>query len=298
MATGGPPPRLPGQWGRRLTVTPDSFCLMVRFLLAQNERKPLAARRKVDKATLEAVCRWAALVCTIPGELQGEVPVPEEVLRTELTETFLSGDTGLEIELSSAISEKSVTWQPLTDITKVKELVQARSALADEKVPESSWSVKVQAGKLQAEEFQLLQHKLEYDLKSYRLWKQKLQDREVRLYWQDIHHRENRRAKAAKHVAALFEHDSRAQKLCVCDLGEADALTAAAALKKFQTTVEKSLVGGGPMVPDTVMNRSVGGVENRETVKGHPLTPVCFRKWDSEFKLPPAAPSVNTRKVD
>ena len=85
-----------------------------------------------------------------------------------------------------------------------QELLQEHtSKTEDARVPEAAESVKIQAGQLMAEEFALLEKKVENDLCLVKVWGQKIRDRASQLYYQRLHHKEARRAKAAGAAADL-----------------------------------------------------------------------------------------------
>ena len=115
----------------------------------------------------------------------------------------------MEVELQCAVAEKTSVWSP-RQLTTVQELLQeCTSKTEDARVPDAAESVKIQAGQLMAEEFALLEKKVEHDLHLVKVWAQKVRDRESQLYDQHLHHKEARRAKAAGAAADLFSPTHR-----------------------------------------------------------------------------------------
>ncbi len=203
------------EWSRRLQVTAEGFVLMVRYAIAQDAKKIPGMRRKLDKSALEVASSMAALVCNLAKEVQEQFPLQTTVLENAFKEAFVTGDANLEVELQCGIAEKSPQWKPLANVTLLKELMQAQSADSNAKVPDAAATVQVHASKLQEEEFALLKRKIEYDLKAFQVWKQKVKDRETQMYFQELNHKQQRRQKAAQAAGTLWEKGHRNMRISI-----------------------------------------------------------------------------------
>ena len=204
----GPPPRtaMPEDWTKRLQITPESFDLAIQYFIAAAERS--VVKKKVDKITLETGMQMAALILSVSKELRSSTPLPDAA-SDQLVAAFVAGDPSLEVELQCAVAEKTPGWS-MKQLTAVQELLQEfTSKVEDARVPVAAESVKIQAGHLMAEEFALLEKKVEHDLHLVKVWGQKVRDRESQIYYERLHHKEARRAKAAGAAADLFSSKHR-----------------------------------------------------------------------------------------
>ena len=204
----GQPPRtaMPEAWAKRLQITPESFDLAVQYFIGMADRS--VTKKKFDKITLETGVQMAALILSVSKDLGSTTPLPDAA-SAQLVAAFVAGDPSLEVELQCAVAEKTSGWLP-NQLTFVKELLQEHTTKTeDARVPDAAESVKIQAGHLMAEEFALLEKKVEHDLHLVKVWGQKVRDRESQLYYQRLHHKEGRRAKAAGAAADLFSPTHR-----------------------------------------------------------------------------------------
>ena len=241
----GPPPRLAmtDQWAKRSQVTPASFDLMVKYFVAGAARTGV---KKLDKSTLEAGAAMAALVLSLRDELRLRTQLPDGGL-DKLVAAFVAGDPALEVELQCAVADRSPSWDPL-QMPAVAELIREHSATTELRVPDAAETVKIQAGQLAAEEFALLEKKVQHDLLLVRSWTQKVRDRESQLYYQRLHHKEARHSKAEAAAAAFFTPGHRNvrfhsvatdnQPMGKIVAGLSDAIAAISALYRLQDQAE------------------------------------------------------------
>ena len=249
----GPPPRLAmtDQWAKRSQVTQASFDLMVEYFIAGSARTGL---KKLDKSTLETGAAMAALVVSLLDELRLRTQLSNSLLDT-LVAAFVAGDPAMDVELQCAVAERSPSWDPL-QMPAVAELVREHCATTELRVPDAAETVKIQAGQLAAEEFALLEKKVEHDLLLVRSWTQKVRDRESQLYYQRLHHKEGRRTKAEAAAADLFTPghrnvrfhtvvtDNQPASKIIASLN--DTLTAISAMYRLKDRAE---VPPGPCLP-------------------------------------------------
>jgi hypothetical protein len=71
-------------WASRSKVTQESAKIAFEFLHWSHVKLPVQLRRKKDKNSCEEVSEMAALAVSLVQEIAREVPIPYEVLDTEL----------------------------------------------------------------------------------------------------------------------------------------------------------------------------------------------------------------------
>ena len=157
----------------------------------------------------------ASLVLSAVQELKTTTPLPDDELQ-KVVAAFVAGDPGLEVEIHCATAEKLPTWRP-TQLPAVAELIRAHSSHTDLRVPDATENVKLQAGQLLAEEFVLLEKKVECDLRLVKAWAQKVRDRESQLYYQRLHHKEARVDRAKAGAEDFFDPNHRFGRFHIVD---------------------------------------------------------------------------------
>ena len=189
-------------WARRLRVTAESFVVMVRFTIGSDQRKPVGARRKVDKTTLEDAAAMAAVVVNVVPEVRAATSLE---VGPALAQAFQDGDATLELELGSALADKAPTWDPATQLSVVQKLVQSHVERSNDRAAAEAEMVRVQAGALAEEEWKLFHRKVEFDVQAHAVWESRCSDREASAYYQTLHHRLNRQKRAEELAGQLLD---------------------------------------------------------------------------------------------
>ena len=140
-----------GKWPQRLRVTPESFVLMIRFLINCHLAKMAAIRRKLDKQIMEDAAALCALVLSLAREVSEQYPIPEADLQTGFIDLFLANDFNLELQLHTAIAEKSANFGP-ADITHLQQLIAAHMASSSCRVASAAGATTVMAAQLEKQD--------------------------------------------------------------------------------------------------------------------------------------------------
>ena len=117
----------------RLTVTAESFKLMLRHLIHVYERQLPNPRKKYDKACLEDHASMSAFLIWICSEITANYPISQQQLDADFLQSYVDGDINLELALQAAIHEKAKDFD-ISMFPFVSELLFKHSANSDIRV--------------------------------------------------------------------------------------------------------------------------------------------------------------------
>ena len=114
-------------WQLRLVISDDSIFLLLRFLSAAWARRPPVLRRSMERSVLEEHAQVAAFITNTKKEMLDAVPLHDETVVGAYIGAWLAGDSNLEVELQSHITERNerFSWR---DVTVLKALEQCHVA--------------------------------------------------------------------------------------------------------------------------------------------------------------------------
>ncbi len=221
---------------------------MLRFVMHAHARKPPGVRRKLDRVGLEMAAALAALVHNSHLEVLANHPLSAAALEKDFRGAFVEGDANLELELQSALAEKRADWNP-TELTALASLLKNQAAASNASLPEEVESVRLQVTQLEQEEFSLLKKKVQYDVRVWRVWSQKVQDRQTQLYYQELEHKMQRNRVAEQLAASLFDRTHRNFRLHLIVANEqGNAQSTFAELEGLVKQLQQSRAGGAGSV--------------------------------------------------
>ena len=199
-------------WQKRLRVTNEGFELFLRYVDAAHARKPMNLRTKLDATALGEALQMSQLLISLLQEVNDQHAVSEEA-RAKIILPFLHGNNNLELELQSAASEMSKTFQP-ADITPFKELISTCIAKRDGKMEALGKGPKISAGQLEKQTFDLLLSSLQHDADCFAVWKAKCTDRDSALYFQRLNHKTARHSRAREMAESVISEDRGVGWMC------------------------------------------------------------------------------------
>ena len=113
---------------------------------------------------------------------------------------WIEGDVNLDLELQSALSEKSSQFG-YADLSILKELIQEHVASSEKKMTAlGKTGPSIQAAQLERQAFEIAVANLKHDLDVYKVFFTRTQDRESAVFFQQLQHKQARKS-AAKDIA-------------------------------------------------------------------------------------------------
>ena len=150
-------------WSRRLSVTDESFELMLQWQYVVQVAKLPGLRRKIDRSAMEEASQVAALVVALCTELQTQYPIPSDVIKMQVIEPFTKNeDQQFLLHMQGLIHAKPETLD-LREIPLFGELINMQVAKADVSLTGVS-SSEVIAADIEKTEYELFEKKLKSDI--------------------------------------------------------------------------------------------------------------------------------------
>ena len=203
LAVGFTPRTAVREWNTRLQVTRESLSLMIRYVHTQHESKMPATRTKLGKEAVEEALAMCSLLLSLNEDLKQNLAVSQAVLEEQIVNKFIQGDSHLELELQSALSEKKAKFTH-SDVEIYKELVKQHLATSSNKMNAlgmATTPVTVAAAQLEKQEYELCLSNVRHDVQVHQVWFSRSLDREAAMYHQNLQHQQQRKIKA-KEVAS------------------------------------------------------------------------------------------------
>ena len=160
---------------------------------------PDALRRKMDRHQTEAVAEEAAFVTTIVREVEALLPISDKLLQEEWTDKYISGDSGVLLEVQSAILQRGCNT--CRDLGTINAIMSHHA----ENVPVVSGGPATQMAQLEQETFDLKLKQLQYDLQCLRVAKAKRTTWESQVYHAKLEFRVARYQESAKHAKNFMD---------------------------------------------------------------------------------------------
>ncbi|CAJ1418011.1 unnamed protein product [Effrenium voratum] len=186
------------KWNKWLKTTEASSVLCLQHAVASFTLRPEVARRKWSKAELETMAEQAAFVTAIAREAQNECPLDDAKLQAEWLDPWVQGDHAVQLEVTCVLGQKDPQLTP-RGVRQLRELLEAHAA--EMPLPSATaGSNTVERTNLEAEAFELLKKRIEYDLQCVRVFKARTATHESTIYHQQLMHRKH--AMEVSHTAA------------------------------------------------------------------------------------------------
>ena len=187
-----------------MTITEESFHLMIRYLIAQYEQQPKQLQRKHDKSAIEDAASQSALMASALAEVLAEYPIDSQTMDDTFVKCFVEGDMNLEVLLQACIQEKKKGWKPI-DLPPIADIIQAHSQKSGERVHKGPMMA---AAALEAEEYELFIKKANYDLQCHTVYAAHVSSHEGNIYMQRAKHRADRHKACVNKATALLDRKS------------------------------------------------------------------------------------------
>ncbi|CAJ1390130.1 unnamed protein product [Effrenium voratum] len=290
-------------WNMRLQVTEAGQMLFLRYIHSQHLKRLPGTRAKRSKDDLEEAISMAQLLVSLTDDLTAQMPIAS--VDAQVFERFVEGDTNLDLELQSALSEKRADFDH-GDITIFRELVNEHATSTDRKrqalgMPTSS----IAAAQLERQEFDIAMSTLKRDCDAYRIWLTQSRDREAAAYFAELQHQKQRKQKAKDIAKEMGQPSSALWTMQLTKLGKPAACyqeiegAIKNIMKREQFTSKDqvlSLVVLNWAAPSTFSSEQqacqaslAGALVNDGSGIGAVLTPVYFHKKGALFKVEEAA---------
>ena len=194
-------PRLATQrWVRWQTVTSESFSLMVRHAIQKFETTAETFRTKVSRTVIERSSQHAALVVGI------EQCVHEQHPDISRAEAFVSNDPNLLTALDAALSEQDRNFSVMELPILSEVVIQWRKTLAGTAIePASVMCMRVGAGELEKQEFNLWKLRVMSDMEQFIYWAKMLRAKESQSYYKRVQHNVLRAAECENAARSLLD---------------------------------------------------------------------------------------------
>ena len=148
-------------WSARLTITTESFGLMVRWQAAEWSRKLPMMRRKLDKHHLEEGAQVAAFITSLKREVTSKYDIKDAAWDSAVTEPFLNGaEPNFVLALQGFLHSKPKL--DLDDVPLLSDLIRAHVSATDMAVCGAPKSELINA-QIEKTEFVLFIQKLQAD---------------------------------------------------------------------------------------------------------------------------------------
>ena len=151
-----------------------------------------------------------------------------EELHNDFLNVFVESDPNLVVALESALLEKHSNFQ-ITDLDILDALIKKNQAAAQDPSKHVHHLQKVDATKLEQQEFDLWKAHVLHEVEQFLRWRACTQDAKAIQYYKELHHRVRRSQEAELAAASLFDMkhiNCRVQLLC--DVNKDDVVLAVA----------------------------------------------------------------------
>ena len=180
------------RWSKWLTVSHDSFILMLENLIYKhelNQHRP----QKVLKKMMETVSQQAALVVGISDSLvETYGGLPRAAIKGNFIDAFVANDPNLLVALDAAIEGKVANFNPI-DLPNIAAMIKSWQASEgragdDAQVEPVAKRMKVVATELESHEFKLWELRCDHDIQAVQSWHDNVRSREAQTYFKRAQH--------------------------------------------------------------------------------------------------------------
>ena len=155
------------KWLPRVRVTEESMMLTIKRAQHKFQKAPKYLRKKYTASQLETMSETGAAVWHLGKELLLTVAIPAAVLQTAWYDAWQNGSDHIDLEVQSAILEKSDTFD-ITKIPTFKTLIDEHIFAAPVQATNTA-----QIESIEVDNFNLLLKKVDYDVSVYETWEKK-----------------------------------------------------------------------------------------------------------------------------
>ena len=157
----------PAVWSQYLTVTEESFGLMIEWQSIDAKRKPPQLRRKFDRAQIEEGANLVSLVLSLKMLTMSEHPsVSASVFDASVIQPFKDGhDANMMVCLQGLLHSKPAKID-LTDVPAIADLISRQVASADMALFGVDKTVLINA-EIEKTDFVVFTTRLQYDVNAY-----------------------------------------------------------------------------------------------------------------------------------
>lgn len=198
LVIGAAPRTSSKEWNQRLCVTSEGMLMMIRFISHAHERKLPGARCKYDKPSLEEALNMSQLLVSALTEAAQQYPIHQDAA-SQVVQSFLDGNMALELELQSALAERSSKWT-CSDLPTIKKLISEHVSESHAHLQKLGKNTAVEAAALERQEFDLVMQTLDHDLDVWKAHLTRSKDRQAAVHFQLMQHRQ-KRLSASKELA-------------------------------------------------------------------------------------------------
>ena len=198
LVIGAAPRTSSKEWNQRLCVTSEGMLMMIRFISHAHERKLPGARCKYDKPSLEEALNMSQLLVSALTEAAQQYPIHQDAA-SQVVQSFLDGNMALELELQSALAERSSKWT-CSDLHTIKKLISEHVSESHAHLQKLGKNTAVEAAALERQEFDLVMQTLDHDLDVWKAHLTRSKDRQAAVHFQLMQHRQ-KRLSASKELA-------------------------------------------------------------------------------------------------
>ena len=191
-------------WLVRLKTTEQSTLIAIQRLQVKHEQSPSFLKKKKTPDEVEKVSEMAAAIANIAVEVVGRLPVAPDVIHKGWVLKWATGCMVIDQEISSLMFEKSELMDPLLHIPSLKELIDAQPPVALLAGSRSLFTNSV-GQSLEVDEFKLVLKKLQFDVKAFQIWGQKMQHVKNALWHGQLEFKMQRQATAVEAVTQYMD---------------------------------------------------------------------------------------------
>ena len=197
----------------------DSMVLFIRHLVHWHENAPSYMQKKLPKGELEKMAERAAVIHQCGQELLKSIPnSTEKQIEDYLYTPYTRGASGIEVEFSAAILEKSDAFN-LRDVSAVKELINSVVG-GDTDASKQVDNQLAMATEIEVDTFNLCMKQIGHDVERLRAWQTKNKSFESAIFfkksdWVTTRNEEirNEAKKLLQSVSTLFVVGTEAEAI-------------------------------------------------------------------------------------
>ena len=223
------PLRAHPRWNKWLTVSNDSFKLMLEHLIYKHELNQLNPH-KVLKKKMEEVSQQAALVVGISDSLMETYGgLPRSDIKNNFIDVFVASDPNLIMALEAALEEKAANFNP-TDLPNIAAMIRSWQANEgrtedDAQVEPAAKRMKVVATELESHEFRLWELRCQHDVQAVQSWQDNVRSQAAQTYYRRGQHALLRAQECVNAALSLLDpnHSNCRVMLSVADSTHGDA---------------------------------------------------------------------------
>ena len=169
-------------WQNRLKTTEESFALTVLRVQALNEKGPAYLKSKKTVEEIEKMSMVAAFIVNVTKEVLLRVPIDDAKLQHGWVRPWSAGCPIIDQECQNLLAEKSELMDPVLHVPTILKLVDLQSPC---KLPDGQ-IVKSANHCIEADDFYLFIKKIQYDVKAFNCWLEKLKDAKGAIYHAEL----------------------------------------------------------------------------------------------------------------